>query len=76
LTWENHLLDRLWEAGWLQMQSLGSVLSSVPPENITTDVEQFLKAPRLPAGLDSDVAVPYTPRASDMDGIGALILRV
>jgi hypothetical protein len=38
-------------------------------KNITTDLEQFLESPELPAGLDTDVAVPYTPRAIDMDGI-------
>jgi hypothetical protein len=38
-------------------------------KNITTDLEQFLQSPRLPAGLDTDVAVPYTPRVIDMDDI-------
>jgi hypothetical protein len=38
-------------------------------KNITTDLEQFLQPPELPAGLDTDVAVPYTPRANDTDGI-------
>jgi hypothetical protein len=38
-------------------------------KNITTDLEQFLESPELPTGLDTDVAVPYTPRANDMDGI-------
>jgi phytoene dehydrogenase-like protein len=38
-------------------------------KNITTDVQQFLQAPELPAVLDSDVAVPYIPRVNNTDGI-------
>jgi hypothetical protein len=37
--------------------------------NSTTNLEQFLQPPRLPAGPYADVAVPYTPHAFDMDGI-------
>jgi hypothetical protein len=38
-------------------------------KNITTDLEQFLPTPELSQGLDTDVAVPYTPCASGMNDV-------